>query len=264
MNVLNFQKASIRPYSRHLIIALLFIIIAGFVFIFVGLTLNYEQMSILIDIQIYRIIIILLIIFGFIFVTLGIIECILIIRKILWMFDPLVDKVTNPIESSNQRGFLRIIRPGVSISESQTVTPVKAVPKTIISTQNDFNEKPKAIETVDPQIKVVNISVEEALQKIIDRYNDPKVSKMFNNWQNTLMMSFPNLKKNYLFRINNDQGIKLEEGYEEGVAVQVSLDSEIFIKMMTKQINPIKAYSSGELEVKGNMKNLLKLRKLMF
>ena len=78
------------------------------------------------------------------------------------------------------------------------------------------------------------------------------------------MMNFPNLKKSYLFRINNDQGIKLEEGYDEDAAVQVSLDSEIFIKMMTKQINPIKAYSSGELEVKGKMKNLLKLRKLMF
>jgi len=34
--------------------------------------------------------------------------------------------------------------------------------------------------------------------------------------------------------------------------------------MMTKQINPIKAYSSGQLEVKGKMRNLLKLRKLMF
>jgi len=42
------------------------------------------------------------------------------------------------------------------------------------------------------------------------------------------------------------------------------MDSTIFVKMMTKQINPIKAYSSGSLEVKGEMKNMLKLRKLMF
>jgi putative sterol carrier protein len=42
------------------------------------------------------------------------------------------------------------------------------------------------------------------------------------------------------------------------------MDSTIFVKMMTKQINPIKAYSSGNLEVKGEMKNMLKLRKLMF
>ena len=61
-----------------------------------------------------------------------------------------------------------------------------------------------------------------------------------------------------------DQGIELSEGYDEEAAVQVNLDSAIFLKMMTKQINPIKAYSSGGLEVKGKMRNLLKLRKLMF
>ena len=144
----------------------------------------------------------------------------------------------------------------------QPKTPLK----TVISAQNNFNEKSEIIDknSEDVESNITNVSIEEALQKIIDRYNDPNVSKVFNNWQNTLMMSFPNLKKNYLFRINNDQGINLEEGYEEDAAVQVTLDSEIFIKMMTKQINPIKAYSSGELEVKGKMKNLLKLRKLMF
>ncbi|MHA1447767.1 MAG: SCP2 sterol-binding domain-containing protein [Candidatus Heimdallarchaeaceae archaeon] len=42
------------------------------------------------------------------------------------------------------------------------------------------------------------------------------------------------------------------------------MDSTVFVKMMTKKINPIKAYSSGNLEVKGEMKNMLKLRKLMF
>ena len=78
------------------------------------------------------------------------------------------------------------------------------------------------------------------------------------------MMTFPDLEKSYLFIITNDQGILLEEGRDEEAAVQVNLDSEIFLKMMTKQINPIKAYSSGGLEVKGKMRNLLKLRKLMF
>lgn len=266
MSVLNSQKVRIHSYNRHLIIALLSIFIAGFIMIFVGLILNYEQTSILIEIQIFQSIIILLIIFGFIFVTLGIIECIFIIRKMIRIMDLFFDKVENPSDLSHRRGYLRIIRPDDSINESQPIEQVKAPFKPNDATQKGFNEKPKikSGDSEDLKSEIANITIGEALQKVIDRYNDPNVTKMFSNWQNTLMMSFPNLNKNYLFRINNDQGIKLEEGYEEDAAVQVNLDSETFIKMMTKQINPIKAYSSGELEVKGKMKNLLKLRKLMF
>ena len=264
MSVLNSQKVKIRAYNIHLIIALLSIFIAGFLFIFTGLILNHEETSTLIGIQILQNIILFLIILGFIFVTLGIIECILIIRKIIKKLDQVFEKVENLRDPSNKRNFLRIVRPDVSINESLPVDRTNAPLKQTISTQKVFIEKSETKESEDPLNKVINISIEEALQKVIDRYNNPNVSRMFNNWQNNLMMNFPNLKKSYLFRINNDQGIKLEEGYDEDAAVQVSLDSEIFIKMMTKQINPIKAYSSGELEVKGKMKNLLKLRKLMF
>jgi putative sterol carrier protein len=78
------------------------------------------------------------------------------------------------------------------------------------------------------------------------------------------MMTFPDVGKSYLYKINGDQGILMTEGVDESAAVQVKMDSTIFIKMLTKQINPIKAYSSGSLEVKGEMKNMLKLRGLMF
>ena len=88
--------------------------------------------------------------------------------------------------------------------------------------------------------------------------------KAFRNWYNTLMMTFPDISKSYLFKIKGGEGIELSEGVEKEAAVQVKMDSTVFIKMMTKQINPIKAYSSGSLEVKGEMKNMLKLRKLMF
>jgi putative sterol carrier protein/uncharacterized membrane protein (DUF485 family) len=253
MNSLDYQNKRLYAYNVHLIVALLLIFIAGFLLIFLGLILNPEQINILI-------------ILGFSFIIIGIIQCILIIRKVIKRTDLLFDKVEVQIQSSNKGGFLHIIRPEVSKSKSQRIEAPKIPSNPFFKTQSDSNEKSEIIKkgSGDLKSKIVNISIEEALQKIIDRYNDPNVSKMFTNWQNTLMMSFPDLKKNYLFKINNDQGIKLEEGYKDDVAVQVSLDSETFIKMMTKQINPIKAYSSGELEVKGKMKNLLKLRKLMF
>ena len=78
------------------------------------------------------------------------------------------------------------------------------------------------------------------------------------------MMSFPDLEKSYLYKISGIDGMEFSEGIDENAAVQVKMDSMVYRKMMNKQINPIKAYSSGALEVKGEMKNMLKLRKLMF
>ncbi|TFH30767.1 MAG: hypothetical protein E4G98_01435, partial [Promethearchaeota archaeon] len=80
----------------------------------------------------------------------------------------------------------------------------------------------------------------------------------------TLMIQFPDIEKSFLFKISGAEGLEFSEGVDEESAVQVIMDSTVFVKMMTKQINPIKAYSSGNLEVKGEMKNMLKLRKLMF
>jgi putative sterol carrier protein len=135
-----------------------------------------------------------------------------------------------------------------------------------VSTKAVPTDSKKAVEekTEGPTEEPVDISLEEALQKIVERYNNPDVAKKFSSWNETLMMEFPDIEKSYLYKINRDEGIELEEGYDEDAAVQVKLSSDIFIKMMTNQINPIKAYSSGELEVSGKMRNLLKLRKLMF
>jgi putative sterol carrier protein len=174
---------------------------------------------------------------------------------------------------------LNIIRPTMSESSPRT----KPLP-TSTKTQKPIQKKPeKEVEPIsatkkeesakEPEIseeseskteEELEITLEEALQKIVDRYNDPKVSSSFSKWDDTLMMTFPDIDTSYLYKINRDQGIELVKGYEEDAAVQVNIDSDVFIKMMTKQINPIKAYSSGKLEVVGKMRSLLKLRKLMF
>jgi hypothetical protein len=204
-----------------------------------------------------------MIIFGFILIALGAFESLVIITKIKNIIGSVIEK--GVIQSSNIGGGLRIIRPSMPMIESESFKKSTSPPKPKKTASQKIPKEPVPIvkKAETPQ-GVLDISIEEALQKIVDRYNDPSVSKAFRNWENTLMMTFPNLEKSFLFKINNDQGISLEEGFEEDAAVQVILDSDLYIKMMLKQINPIKAYSSGGLEVKGKMKNLLKLRKLMF
>ncbi len=170
--------------------------------------------------------------------------------------------------TSGGRSKLQIIRPegprkaveeeNKEEESKEEKTPRKTVVKEL--SQTTLKAKPAKVDDVS----IIDFSYEDGLQNIINRYNTEKVMKAFRNWHNTLMMTFPDISKSYLFRINGSEGIELSEGVDEEAAVQVKMDSTIFVKMMTKQMNPVKAYSSGNLEVKGEMKNMLKLRKLMF
>jgi len=173
--------------------------------------------------------------------------------------------------TSGSRSKLQIIRPeGPRKAEEKVSQEEKTIQKTVVK-----EVKKPAVKTVEKPVKkakpvkvddvsITDFTYEDGLQSIVDRYNTEKVMKAFRNWYNTLMMTFPDISKSYLFKINGGEGIELSEGVDEEAAVQVKMDSTVFVKMMTKQINPVKAYSSGNLEVKGEMKNMLKLRKLMF
>lgn len=268
MNSSNKQKHTIQALNTYLITSLIFLFTTGILLILIGFFIIFEQYGILTINELYQNLVSIMIIIGFILILLGAFESLLIMIKIKSIINLVFEKMDLNLgitkgQSSGIGGGLRIIRPNIPIIDSESKKRSNKTQKP--APQRFPEEKGTGVKKVEiAQTTVLNISLEEALQKILDRYNDPNVSKAFVNWQNTLMITFPNLNKTYLFKINNDRGISLEEGFEEDAAVQVLMDSDLYIKMMTKQVNPIKAYSSGGLEVKGKMKNLLKLRKLMF
>jgi putative sterol carrier protein len=108
------------------------------------------------------------------------------------------------------------------------------------------------------------MTIEEALDQIVNNYNQEKVRPKFAGWVNNLVMAFPDLNRSFVYKINGDQGIEMSEGTDDTAPVKVTMASDMFVKLISKQINAIKAYSSGSLKVEGQMKNLLKLRSLMF
>ena len=168
---------------------------------------------------------------------------------------------------SESRHGLHIIRPQLKTKKDEIAVSVPTKEKLSPEKEADTEVKTKHLQTKSKAKKTEipsDFSYSDGLQNIIDRYNTEKVRKAFKNWYNTLMITFPDISKSFLFKINGEEGLDFSEGIDENAAVQVNMDSTIFVKMMTKQINPIKAYSSGNLEVKGEMKNMLKLRKLMF
>nr|MDO8112144.1 SCP2 sterol-binding domain-containing protein [Candidatus Sigynarchaeota archaeon] len=187
----------------------------------------------------------------------------------------------SPIQSAQpslptQRGGApasSVIRPPLMKKEATTAAPASprtethpSMPTTAQATlkvqvESTPVEKPISASSGKP---AEITSIQDAVNKIVERYNQAEVRSKFDGWQNTLMIAFPDLEKSFLFRINGSEGIDMTEGVDETASIQVSMASDMFIKLLSKQINAIKAYSSGALKVKGEMKNLLKLRKLMF
>jgi putative sterol carrier protein len=107
-------------------------------------------------------------------------------------------------------------------------------------------------------------SIEESLGRIIDRYNDPKIKSHFRGWVNALSFHFSDLGESYIFRINGAESIELSRDDDANAAVHVTMPSDILAKVLDKEISPIKAYSGGGLVVKGVMKDLMQMRKLLF
>jgi len=208
---------------------------------------------------------------GFLLIMIGTIQILGIARRIRKLVDIFADRGF-PVEETQRTESIQPVKmirqkmpepiSGTEISKpkSKSATPITILttePKSIISTLKS--------EPVEPSIKgTPSISLENALQSIVDRYNIEKVKNSFSGWNETLVMRFPDIKKSYLYIIHGSEGLEFKEGDDKESAVQVEMDSDLFQKLISKQLNPIKAYSSGKMNVQGAMKDMLKLRKLMF
>ncbi len=290
MNSSTNRKNILQSLNVHMIVALISLFFTGIALIFIGLLFSVNLLEISyelrINLRLFNGLAIIIIILGLILIFLAAIQSISLLKKTKKVIEAILsgevviqteEKISESgiKRSSGIGGGLTVIRPPMIEREEAPVSksvraaakvspPIQQAEKAISREPAAVTSKPSPEKSDIATEEGIEITLEEALQKIVDRYNDPKVAKSFQKWNETLMMSFPDINQSYLYKIDNDHGITLMEGYDEEAAVQVKLSSNIFIKMMTKQINPIKAYSSGELEVSGKMRNLLKLRKLMF
>ncbi|MHA1372432.1 MAG: SCP2 sterol-binding domain-containing protein, partial [Promethearchaeota archaeon] len=177
-------------------------------------------------------------------------------KKTLQAKEPSISKLETSIHRSSESQI--IPEPG---SSQSTVTQASSTPE--VKPETSSIKKfgfPKKKHDKPPE----SLSFEDALNFILNRYEQEKVKRKFRNWHHTLQLEFPDIQKTYIYKINGDSGIELIESSDENPTVKVTMDSDVFIRILTKQINPIRAFSSGMLKTKGEIKNLLKLKSLMF
>jgi putative sterol carrier protein len=83
------------------------------------------------------------------------------------------------------------------------------------------------------------------------------------SFSKNMQFTFPDLKTSYVIKVNNGMVQSLLEESIPNPDILVTIDSDILIGIMSKKVNPMTAYQTGQLKAKGNLTDLLKLQKLL-
>jgi len=111
-------------------------------------------------------------------------------------------------------------------------------------------------------------TINKCLDEIKNRYNNnEKIRKKLAKYEEPIQITFLDTNRKVLILINKDQGIEIKDNTGDDTAnVKIEFTGEqVMINLFNKQLGAIKAYSDGKIKViEGNIRNLMKLRSLMF
>ena len=111
-------------------------------------------------------------------------------------------------------------------------------------------------------------SIESCLKEIENRYiNTDKVRKKLANYDEPIQIRFLDTNRSVLLLVNKDQGIEVKDNVsDENAPVKIDFITEnTMLDLFNKELGAVKAYSSGKIKVvEGKIKNLMKLKSLMF
>ena len=111
-------------------------------------------------------------------------------------------------------------------------------------------------------------SIESCLKEIENRYiNTEKVRKKLANYDEPIQIKFLDTNRSVLLLVNKDQGIEVKDNAsDESAPIKIEFIAEkTMLDLFNKELGAVKAYSSGKIKVvEGKIKNLMKLKSLMF
>ncbi len=110
--------------------------------------------------------------------------------------------------------------------------------------------------------------IEECLEEIKNRYNNnEKVRNKLAKYNDSIQIKFSDTDRKVILLINKDEGIEIKDKSGDDTApVKIEFSEEqAMIDLFNKELGAVKAYSDGKIKiVEGNIRNLMKLRSLMF
>jgi putative sterol carrier protein len=105
-------------------------------------------------------------------------------------------------------------------------------------------------------------NVESILESIRNKFSNPDVQEKFKDVVKQVQFEFTDVKEQYFISIDRGSA-GIVKGSTDKPDVLVSTTSDILEGIMNRKINPVVAYSTRKIKVKGSMEDLLRLQKLM-
>ncbi len=100
------------------------------------------------------------------------------------------------------------------------------------------------------------------LEGIKKKVSEGSIHKEFETFNKTVFFDFPDIGKQYTLKLTGGKA-ELVAGKIDQPDISVTTTSDVLASILDKKINPVTAYVSRKIKVKGEMQDLLKLQKLM-
>jgi putative sterol carrier protein len=114
-------------------------------------------------------------------------------------------------------------------------------------------EIPKVAE--DPKVT----AIKNALTKWTKLLDKPEIAEKFEGYEKTMQFSFPDIKVN-LMMVFKDKKVQVVEGLNPKAEMSLTCGSQLFMDILEQKMDPMEAFSSGDLQPKGSMDDLEKLQ----
>jgi putative sterol carrier protein len=101
------------------------------------------------------------------------------------------------------------------------------------------------------------------LQKMVDRFADPKVQAGLKGFTKSLQFKFTDTNEMWLIRCVDGKEATLTQEALEKPDILVTSTTDIMAGIMDKKVNGATAYMQRKIQTKGAMEDMMKLQKIM-
>ena len=101
------------------------------------------------------------------------------------------------------------------------------------------------------------------LEKMIARFDDPKVQTALKGFSKTLLFQFTDTKEDWVIRTVDGTSATLTRESAEKPDVTIITSTDVMAGIMDKKVNGMTAYMQRKIQTKGPMEDMMKLQKIM-
>jgi len=106
-------------------------------------------------------------------------------------------------------------------------------------------------------------AIVNGIKNILLKLDKEENKKKFRNWEKIVAFYFSDIEKSWYSQITEGKASEPIEGKPEKIDIQITTDSETWLKIINKEIKMMNAFTSGKLKVKASMKDILKLQQVL-